>query len=50
MTCSCCVFFLGMVRKKRGGRGGWGEDAWSVKYECTLICCKELLEILSSEL
>ena len=34
-------FFLGMVRKKRGGRGGWGEDAWSVKYECTLICCSK---------
>ena len=22
-----------MVRKKRGGRGGRGEDAWSIKYD-----------------
>ena len=26
----CC---LGMVRKKRGGRGGRGEDAWSINYD-----------------
>ena len=26
----CC---LGMVREKRGRRGGWGEDAWSIKYD-----------------
>ena len=26
----CC---LGMVREKRGGRGGQGEDAWSIKYD-----------------
>ena len=46
MTCSCS--FLGMVRGKSGGRGGRGEAAWSVKYECTLLvaqqrtnsCCK----------
>ena len=24
----CC---LGMVREKRGGRGGQGEDVWSIK-------------------
>ena len=24
---------LEMVREKRGGKGGQGEDAWSVKYE-----------------
>ena len=26
----CC---LEMVREKRGGRGGQGEDAWSMKYD-----------------
>ena len=38
-TCACfhsenflvTCFFLGMVRQKRGGRGGWGEDAWSIQ-------------------
>ena len=35
------VVFLGMVREKRGGRGGRGEDTWSVKYECTLLCCSQ---------
>ena len=29
VTCFCC-FFLGIVKEKRGGRGGQG-DAWSVK-------------------
>ena len=38
VTCSCYFFFvvclyccLGMEREKRGGRGGQGEDAWSIK-------------------
>ena len=34
VTCSCCCFFFcflgGIVREKRGGREGRGEDAWSV--------------------
>ena len=36
VTCSCC--FLRMVSEKRGGRGGRGEDAWSVKYETIELC------------
>ena len=38
---TCSWFFLGMVREKRGGRGGQGEGAWSVKYKCTLFCCSQ---------
>ena len=34
---TCC--FLGMVREKRGGRGGRGEDAWFIKYESIELCC-----------
>ena len=37
VTYSCCflvcLFFVGIVREKRGGRGGQGENAWSVKYK-----------------
>ena len=29
----CLFFCLGMVREKRGGRGGQAEDAWSMKYD-----------------
>ena len=40
VTCFCWIFlncFLEIVREKRGGRGGRGEDAWSVSmkaYNC----------------
>ena len=36
VICFCCVFLyccLEMEREKRGGREGWGEDAWSIKYD-----------------
>ena len=39
--CFCSVLFLGMVREKRDGRGGQGEDAWSVKYESIELCCSQ---------
>ena len=31
--------FLGMVREKGGGKGGQGEDPWSVKYKSS--CSKD---------
>ena len=34
--CVCvCVLYccLGMVKEKRGRRGGQGEDAWSIKFD-----------------
>ena len=32
-VCVCVCVCLGMVRKKKGGREGQGEDAWSIKYD-----------------
>ena len=45
------VVFLGMLREKRGGRGGQGEDAWFAKYESIEICCSQRTKIhLNSKL
>ena len=33
VTCFCCFFYGKKLREKRGGRGGQGEDAWSVKMK-----------------
>ena len=42
------LFIWGMVREKRGGRGDQGEDAWSVKYGCTLLCCSQRTVVVNS--
>ena len=34
-------FFLGIVRDKRSGRGGRGENAWCVKYKSIEFCCSQ---------
>ena len=51
VTCFCCCFFycfLEIVREKRGGRGGRGEDAWSVKYESIELWCSQQAIIINS--
>ena len=51
VTCTCCFFlivFLEIVREKRGGRGGRGEDAWSVKYESIELWCSQQAIIINS--
>ena len=35
------LFFLEIVREKRGGKGREGEDAWSAKYESIELCCSQ---------
>ena len=45
VTCSCCFFFLEIVREKRGGKGREGEDAWSVKYDSIELCCSQRTKI-----
>ena len=40
--------FLEIVREKRGGRGGQGEDAWSVKYESIELWCSQQAVITNS--
>ena len=32
-VCVCLYCCLGMVKEKRGRRGGQGEDAWSIKFD-----------------
>ena len=41
-------FFREIVREKRGGRGGRGEDAWSVKYESIELWCSQQAIIINS--
>ena len=37
---------LGMVREKRGGRGGQGLDAWSIKFDNVHIQLKIIIKLL----
>ena len=34
-----------MVREKRGGRGGQGEDAWSIKYDNVHIKLRIIIKL-----
>ena len=34
-----------MLKEKRGGRGGWGEDAWFAKYKSIKFCCSQRTKI-----
>ena len=38
VTCSYCFF---SIREKRGGRGGRGENALSVKSKSIELCCSQ---------
>ena len=46
--CVCvCVLYccLGMVKEKRGRRGGQGEDAWSIKFDNVHIQLRIIIKL-----
>ena len=44
-VCVCVLYCLGMVREKRGGRGGQGEDAWSIKFDNVHIQLRIIIKL-----
>ena len=47
VTCSCCFFSLFFRNSKREERQA-REDAWSVKYKSTELCCSQRIIINSN--
>ena len=44
------LFFLGVIREKRGGKGGRRVDTWSVEYESIKVCKRKPVVVSSNAL
>ena len=44
VTCSYCFLLFFVLQERRGGRGGQGKDAWSIKYDNVHISVLPLIQ------